>query len=469
MTAARTFLHREQAIADCRESVFIEMYIVANDAFGQRICQLLMDKARAGVQVCLLYDWLGSWREHLRGFFKPLLAAGVEVRAYNPPRLTGGLSLLGRNHRKLIVVDRQTAFVSGLCISTLWQGDPQHGIPPRRDTGLQLTGPLVREAVAAFADSWASTGPGLAEHWLQWDQPSPTQGKVAARLIATTPSTAQMMRLDLLIASFARKTLWLTDAYFVGTGMYLSALKQAARDGVDVRLLVPGSSNNHWVATLSRTLYRPLLDAGVRVFEWNGPMIHAKTAVADGRWARIGSTNLNLSSWLTNREIDLAIEDEALAGQLAEKFLDDLTHATEVVLAGQDQRPTLRQQRPRPTRRLSRSAAHAAALSGASAAARQAARISDALGAVVRGTRTVDASEAAAFLTIGLVLLGLAALSVAFPYLVAGPLAFILCVSGGAVAIKALGLYRTRMRKKQQSMPNSGAEVASKPPSDEPS
>jgi CDP-diacylglycerol--glycerol-3-phosphate 3-phosphatidyltransferase/cardiolipin synthase len=94
-----------------------------------------------------------------------------------------------------------------------------------------------------------------------------------------------MMRLDLLIASFARRTLWLTDAYFMGTSTYLSALKQAARDGVDVRLLVPRSSDIRWIATVSRTMYRPLLESGVRVFEWNGPMIHAKTAVADGRWA----------------------------------------------------------------------------------------------------------------------------------------------------------------------------------------
>jgi CDP-diacylglycerol--glycerol-3-phosphate 3-phosphatidyltransferase/cardiolipin synthase len=150
--------------------------------------------------------------------------------------------------------------------------------------------------------------------------PIPDSGTIAARLIATTPSTAHMMRLDLLIASFARRTLWLTDAYFMGTSTYLSALKQAARDGVDVRLLVPRSSDIRWIATVSRTMYRPLLESGVRVFEWNGPMIHAKTAVADGRWARIGSTNLNISSWLANREIDVAIEDESVAGELAARF-----------------------------------------------------------------------------------------------------------------------------------------------------
>jgi CDP-diacylglycerol--glycerol-3-phosphate 3-phosphatidyltransferase/cardiolipin synthase len=206
-----------------------------------------------------------------------------------------------------------------------------------------------------------------------------------------------MMRLDLLIASFARRTLWLTDAYFMGTSTYLSALKQAARDGVDVRLLVPRSSDIRWIATVSRTMYRPLLESGVRVFEWNGPMIHAKTAVADGRWARIGSTNLNISSWLANREIDVAIEDESVAGELAARFLQDLEQSTEVVLSGHKRTPVLTHPRQRQQASFLFPNAGHAARSGASAAARQAARIGDALGAVVRGTRSIDSSEATAF------------------------------------------------------------------------
>lgn len=440
----------KQAIAAAEESVFIEMYIVANDAFGREIRQLLADKAAAGVKVCLLYDWLGSWRPWLTGFFRPLLAAGVEVRAYNPPTLTGGLSLLGRNHRKLIVVDRQEAFISGLCISSSWEGRPQDGIVPWRDTGLSLRGPLLSEAMTAFADSWASCGPALDAHWLNFPTPVADSGTIAARLIATTPSTAHMMRLDLLIASFARRTLWLTDAYFMGTSTYLSALKQAARDGVDVRLLVPRSSDIRWIATVSRTMYRPLLESGVRVFEWNGPMIHAKTAVADGRWARIGSTNLNISSWLANREIDVAIEDECVAGELAARFLQDLEQSTEVVLSGHKRTPVLTHPRQRQQASFLFPSAGHAARSGASAAARQAARIGDALGAVVRGTRSIDSSEATAFLTIGLSLLGFAVLAALFPWLVAGPLVFLLTLSGGAIVLKALGLYRRRNEKKQQ-------------------
>jgi CDP-diacylglycerol--glycerol-3-phosphate 3-phosphatidyltransferase/cardiolipin synthase len=409
------------SIASARYSILIEMYLFADDEFGQQLRGLLLERLAQGVQVYVLYDWLGCWREHYSGFFTPLLEAGAQVRAWQAPGWRSGLSLLGRDHRKLIVVDGDTAFIGGLCASSRWLG--------WRDTGLRLRGPLLGDAVAAFADSWAACGeplPSLAANL----EPA---GQVSARLIATTPSTAKLMRLDLLIAGFARERLWLTDAYFMGTSAYLSALCNAARDGVDVRLLVPRSSDIGWIATVSRTLYRPLLEAGVRVFEWNGPMIHAKTAVADGRWARIGSTNLNISSWLANRELDVAIEDHSLAAQMETRFLQDIDHATEVVLSGTHKRPALakpRQQGPRlPLRQ------HAVA--SAAAAARQAARLGDALDSAIRGTRSVEDSEARAFASIALVLVMLAAAILWFPYLVVLPLALLLLLASGSILLRA--------------------------------
>ncbi|BEV73292.1 MULTISPECIES: phosphatidylserine/phosphatidylglycerophosphate/cardiolipin synthase family protein [unclassified Paludibacterium] len=437
-----------QAIESASESILIEMYLFADDDYGRRVRSALIDKAMNGVAVYLLYDALGCWREHWRGFFKPLRLAGAQVRAYNPINPLRGLGLLGRNHRKLIVVDRQLAFVSGLCISSRWEGDARRHLQPWRDTGVALRGPVVDEAVAAFADSWVSCGPALQLPPLPpapiAHQPAP----VAVRLIATTPSTAHMMRLDLLITSFARKTLWLTDAYFMGTSLYLSALKQAAKDGVDVRLLVPRSSDIGWIATVSRTLYRPLLEAGVRVFEWNGPMVHAKTAVADGRWARIGSSNLNLSSWLANRELDVAIEDEGIASAMAVKFIEDLAQSTEIVLKGSRRRPQLSAPREVDLAQSVLELMHPGTNARrASAAARQAARISDALGAVVRGTRPVESSEAASFLSIGLALLATALLVGFFPYLVAAPLVLALVISGGGIALRSLGLMWQRHRR----------------------
>jgi CDP-diacylglycerol--glycerol-3-phosphate 3-phosphatidyltransferase/cardiolipin synthase len=424
-------------IAAAKHTVLIEMYLFADNEFGQQLRGLLLERLAQGVQVYVLYDWLGCWREHYRGFFTPLQQAGAQVRAWQAPGWRSGLSLLGRDHRKLIIVDGDTAFIGGLCISSHWQD--------WRDTGLRLRGPLLADAMTAFADSWAACGeplPTLAANL----EPA---GNVSARLIATTPSTAKLMRLDLLIAGFARERLWLTDAYFMGTSAYLSALCNAAHDGVDVRLLVPRSSDIGWIATVSRTLYRPLLEAGVRVFEWNGPMIHAKTAVADGRWARIGSTNLNISSWLANRELDVAIEDHSLAAQMETRFLQDIDNATEIVLSGTHKRPALakpRQQGPRlPLRQ------HAAA--SAAAAARQAARIGDVLDTAVRGTRNVEDSEASAFASIAMVLLLLAAAILWQPYLVVIPLALLLVLIGGSVLLRA---WPRLWRRRKAAAPASG-------------
>ena len=144
------------------------------------------------------------------------------------------------------------------------------------------------------------------------------------RVIAGAPNATGTYRLDLVIASLAHQRLWLTDAYFVGTSAYVQALAAAARDGVDVRLLVPGASDIPALSPLSRAGYRALLEAGVRVFEWNGTMLHAKTAVADGFWARVGSTNLNIASWMGNYELDVAIEDRHFAEAMATQYDADL-------------------------------------------------------------------------------------------------------------------------------------------------
>src|SRR3954451_13272621 len=157
-------------------------------------------------------------------------------------------------------------------------------------------------------------------------------GDTTVRVVATVPMTAGMSRVDELVAALARERLWLTDAYYAGITSYVQALTAAAKDGVDVRLLVPSGTDIPLLRPLSRAGYRPLLEAGIRVFEWNGPMLHAKTAVADGRWARVGSTNLNLASWIGNYELDVAIEDAGIAEHMAQQYQADLQNATEIVL-----------------------------------------------------------------------------------------------------------------------------------------
>jgi cardiolipin synthase len=312
------------AIAAARRHVFLENYIIRDDRIGKAFRDALVERAKAGVFVAVIGDWIGCLGQSRSSFWTPLREAGGQVRIYNPPTLGSSFGWVSRDHRKVLVVDGEVGFLSGVCLSEKWLGDPSRNVPPWRDTGVRLRGPAIAEIEHAFADSWREAGEPLPEDERLLPVTSVTAGDVSLRVIATQPSTAGMYRLDQMVAAMARQTLWLTDAYFVGVAPYVQALCAAARDGVDVRLLVPGSSDIPVVAGMSRSGYRPLLKAGIRVFEWNGSMLHAKTAVADGRWARVGSSNLNIASWLGNREIDVAVEDAGFATQLAHQYEADL-------------------------------------------------------------------------------------------------------------------------------------------------
>ena len=257
-------------------------------------------------------------------------------------------------------------------------------------------------------------------------------GDVALRLIPTEPFSANLLRMDMLVASLARKTLWLTDAYFIGTGPYLDALRRAAEDGVDVRLLLPRGSDVGWVVPVSRSLYRPLIESGVRIFEWNGTMVHAKTAVADSRWARIGSTNLNLNSWMGNWELDVAIENEALAITLEQHFLEDLARSTEI--ATTTQAATLRLRRPANTR------------GSAKGVVRTVTGVGRTLGAAVSGNRSLENFEALPVFVFGAALVAAAVLLFVTPRLLAWPLGIVASWAGVTFLAEAWSLWRRRER-----------------------
>ena len=297
------------AITAAKRFILFENYIIENDATGRRFADALTQRARSGVQVRVIYDWFGGLGLGSKRLLKPLIAAGGEVRAFNPPSIGSPFGWMQRDHRKMMTVDGVVGYVSGLCVSNRWEGDAARGIAPWRDTGLEIIGPAVADIERAFAQVWGTAGAPLSVAATTDPVVIPRAGDVTLRVLANQPNMANLYRLDQLVAAMATRTLWLTDAYFVGLAPYVQALRSAAQDGVDVRLLVPGASNLLAVSTLSRAGYRSLLEGGIRVFEWNGPMLHAKTAVADGRWARVGSTNLNVTSWIGNYELDIAIED----------------------------------------------------------------------------------------------------------------------------------------------------------------
>ena len=419
------------AIAAAQRSVFLENYIYAEDRVGRELADALLQRARAGVRVRVLCDWLGSFRLR-RSFWQPLIEAGGEVRWFNAPSIASPLGGLTRDHRKMLAVDGAIGFVTGLCISARWLGDPARGIAPWRDTGMAIRGPAVADIERAFAQTWAVSGAALPAGELTLPESIAPAGKVALRVLPAVPSGAGLYRLDQLIAALARDTLWLTDAYFVGVAPYVQALRSAALDGVDVRLLVPGSSDLRLLSALSRSGYRPLLEAGVRVFEWNGSMLHAKTAVADGRWARVGSSNLNLASWLGNYELDVAVEDAPFAACMQAMYEEDLGNATEIVLDARRVSATVPRSHAHP-RRGGGSVARAAA---------GALRIGNAVGAAIGNRRVLGAAESGIMAGAGAGLLALAVLGIVVPLLVAIPLVLIALWSGIALLLRAHQLRR---------------------------
>ncbi|HYE01377.1 MAG TPA: phospholipase D-like domain-containing protein [Alphaproteobacteria bacterium] len=420
------------AIAAAERSIDFENYIVDDDEVGRRFADALIAKAAKGVAVRVLYDWLGCLGTPAR-FWNRLRAAGIAVRCFNPPRLDSPLGWLGRNHRKTLCVDGRVGYVSGLCVARRWERDPRFGTP-WRDTGIELRGPAAAELAAAFARIWREAGPPEPLQAAA-EAEAPPAGEVALRIVETRPTTMALYRLDQLVAATARRTLWLTDAYFVGTTAYVQALCDAARDGVDVRLLVPGASDLPVVGALSRAGYRPLIEAGIRVYEWNGPMLHAKSAVADGRWARIGSSNLNFSSWIGNWELDVAVEDAGFAAAMEAMYLEDLGNATEIVLG--IERIRRRRGAPRPPRRR-----------GGARLAAGAVGIGSAVGAAVTGHRLLAAAETQVLaLAAGAILLAVVA-ALLMPWLVVGPLVAVGGWIAGSLLLRAWRLHRVARRSR---------------------
>lgn len=432
-----------EAIAAAKRHILFENYIIEDDQVGSMFADALLAKALEGVSVRLIYDWMGGFAKTSQAFWTQLRTGGIEVRCYNPPRLDSPLGWLSRDHRKMLSVDSEVAFVTGLCVGQMWVGVPEKKIEPWRDTGVEVRGPSVADIEQAFATVWAMTGEPIPEHELiSGDAPAPT-GDVTLRVVASVPATAGLFRLDQLVAALARHRLWLTDAYYAGTTSYVQALCAAAKDGVDVRLLVPNATDIPLLRPLSRAGYRPLLEAGVRVFEWNGTMLHAKTAVADSNWARVGSSNLNIASWFGNCELDVVIEDESFAGLMEDTYLQDLENATEIVLDAKHRvRAPNEPRRGRPAR-TSGGGSSGRAVAGAI-------RIGNTVGAAVTNRRLLEPVEARIMVATAGVLVMLAILFAIFPRLLAYPLVVVF------TWIATVLLYRGYRLQRHKGQPERG-------------
>lgn len=442
--AKENFPAWKNALLSARQFICIEMYKWDDNAFGKEIRTLLLDKLQEGVRVYIVYDWLGSLKSHLVGFFTPLKNNGAQVYAFNRWGILSGFGLMARNHRKSIIIDGQTAFVAGLCISSIWSGDPEHGISPWRDSGLSLRGPVALKVLDAFLETWNHFPKASFTEKILQEQVNKT-GMGKARIVATELFNSNMLRLDLLAISFAKSSIWISDAYFMPAKMYSELLILAAQNGVDVRLLVPRTSDIKWIAAVSRTQYRALLEVGVKIYEWNGSMLHAKTLVIDGNWARVGSTNMNMTSWFANSELDVVLEGEQETAPLVKAYLQDIQHATEVVLGAAS--PRNRRQKNNQT-----------AAFKSKAIAKQMMSLSKHFDELLRNSvekkEVVDHSETYAFLFISIFFMVTTLLIAYIPALIAYPLVvaglFMVVVTATRCYHAFKGLRRNKYKNQQE-------------------
>jgi len=432
------------AIAGAEKWIHLDNYIFENDEIGTKFADALSAKAAEGVRVRVLHDWFGCL-DVPRSFWRGMREAGVEVRAVNPPASGPPLGAIRRDHRKLIAVDGEYASTGGVCISDGWLvTSPETGLP-YRDTAVSIHGPAVADVERAFAGVWDETGERLPGD----ERPDPKDiqaaGEKAVRLVAQEPRRMRTLRMLELLTAGVEEQLWITDPYFLSMPILTQSLMATARDGVDVRVLTPATNDIAWIGRASRAGYRQFLEAGVRIFEYGGPMIHAKTIVADGWLSKVGSTNLNFSSLIANWEIDLVVEDADFAEQMERLFEDDVSNSREVRLEGSGKRS-----RVKPDRRVdtSDSGARAGIVGSGTGSGATLSRVGTSV--LQKGAAPLQTHEHAIAAAASGALLGVSLLGARFPRLVAWPL-----VAMGA-ALGGLGLVRAA-RSALSDRPGSGA------------
>ena len=439
----QTFDDWLSAIGRAEHWVHLENYIFAADETGRRFSEALCEKAAAGVTVRVLYDWFGCLNVP-SSHWKALRSAGVEVRVVNPPTIGTPLGVIRRDHRKLLGVDGLYASTGGVCISKDWLvSSPETGLP-YRDTAVSVRGSAVADIERAFSGTWNESGRPLPEAERPEAARVEPAGKADARVIVQEPRKMRTLRMLELLTAGVQERLWVTDAYFLSMPILTQSLISTARDGVDARVLVPATNDIPWIGAASRSGYRQFLEAGVRIFEYAGPMIHAKTIVADGWWSKIGSTNLNISSLGANWEIDLVAEDVDFARKMEALFEEDISNSREVRLV--ETTGTSRQSRVRPdgpissSDREARRGARRGVVGSGSGASATVTRVGSAV--LQKSGTPLQTHEQTLAAAASAVLLGAGLISARFPRLIAWPLAII---SGFFGAIGMLRAARTAL------------------------
>jgi len=338
------------AILAARDHINMETYILDDDDVGQRFAQALIDKQRQGVQVHLIRDSVGTIGTPV-AFFERMAASGIEVLEFNPinPSLARkDWELNQRDHRKLLIVDGRVAFLGGINISSVYSGGSAsqgmrarpEGSPAWRDTDLQLEGPVVAELQKLFVATWESQkGEPLAakNYFPRLD----SVGREVVRAIGSSPDEPYSLIYATLLSAIgsAETSVLITNAYFVPDPQLLAVLEAAAARGVDVKLILPSQTDSWLVFHAGRGYYERLLRAGVKIHERRGAILHSKTALVDGVWATVGSTNLDWRSFLHNYELNAVVLGAQFGSQVQAMFDTDLAASDAIMLAQWERRP----------------------------------------------------------------------------------------------------------------------------------
>ena len=340
------------AMGKAKDHINVESFIIEGGEVGQQFADLLIERQAQGVQVNLIYDSFGTIGTD-KMFFERLTQAGVQVLEFNPVNplaVKKPWALNHRDHRKLLVVDGRTAFLGGVNISNVYSsGSSVRGRDERfdattgwRDTDIQIDGPVVSELQKLFVQTWdKQRGKPLAQK--DYFPAVAPQGKELVRAIGSTPDDPYSLIYLTLISAItnAEKQVYITNAYFVPDPQLLKALLDAAERGVDVKLILPSQSDSATVFHAGRSHYSKLLEGGVKIYERGGPMLHVKTAIVDGVWSCVGSSNLDWRSALDNDEINAIVLGREFAGQMQAAYSADIAASEQIKLESWERRSPL--------------------------------------------------------------------------------------------------------------------------------
>ena len=333
-----TFSAMLELIEAAEKTVSLEGYIFRDDEVGKQFADALVTATQRGVKVRLLVDWVGRLGTPY-SFFKAIAHGGVEVQIFNPPGFRRWLGVVPRDHRKLLVVDDRAGVTGGIGIGREWKtGVLKRRRAPWRDTAVLIEGGAASDMIQAFDRMWSRASGkerrGSHRHLTRRARSTHLDPSVhppaLVGIIEGEPGRFRVSRALQIQAVSAERSIWIASAYFMPGASEVEALTGAARDGVDVRVLVPSRYDHPWIRLATRHFYRRLLRNGVRIWEWRGEMMHAKTSVVDGRWTRIGSTDYNPLGIAINFELDAVIEDRTLGVQAEAMFLEDLEQSKEI-------------------------------------------------------------------------------------------------------------------------------------------